>query len=136
MATVATVAFEAGDGHAVDRERACPAHVLGVGPEHGDLDLARSLLPNAEAALAWMRDYGDPEGDGFLKFHSRSSEGIRNLPEYEGDEPGGARERELARRGDIRADSFLAQQPEQLPGVAAADRIAQSLCAPALRKAA
>ena len=22
----------------------------------GDLDLARSLLPNAEAALAWMRD--------------------------------------------------------------------------------
>src|SRR5437870_3091731 len=44
----------------------------------GDLDLARSLLPNAEAALAWMRDYGDPEADGFLKFHSRSSEGIRN----------------------------------------------------------
>src|SRR5579859_1385611 len=44
----------------------------------GDLDLARSLLPNAEAALAWMRDYGDPEGDGFLKFRTRSSEGIRN----------------------------------------------------------
>ncbi len=44
----------------------------------GDLDLARSMLPNAEAALAWMRDYGDPEGDGFLKFRTRSSEGIRN----------------------------------------------------------
>jgi glycogen debranching enzyme len=44
----------------------------------GDLELARSLLPNAEAALAWMRDYGDPEGDGFLKFRTRSSEGIRN----------------------------------------------------------
>src|SRR6266567_3051427 len=44
----------------------------------GDLDLARSLLPNAEAALAWMRDYGDPEGDGFLKFRTRSTEGIRN----------------------------------------------------------
>ncbi|MDQ6672707.1 MAG: hypothetical protein M3069_18525, partial [Chloroflexota bacterium] len=44
----------------------------------GDLDLARALLPNAEAALGWMRDYGDPEGDGFLKFRTRSSEGIRN----------------------------------------------------------
>jgi glycogen debranching enzyme len=44
----------------------------------GDLDLARSLLPNAEAALAWMRDYGDIDNDGFLEFHSHSSEGIRN----------------------------------------------------------
>jgi glycogen debranching enzyme len=44
----------------------------------GDLDLARSLLPNAEAALAWMRDYGDADGDGFLEYFSRSSEGIRN----------------------------------------------------------
>jgi glycogen debranching enzyme len=44
----------------------------------GDLDLARSLLPNAEAALAWMRDYGDTDHDGFLDYHSRSSEGIRN----------------------------------------------------------
>ena len=44
----------------------------------GDLALARELLPNAEAALSWMRDYGDPDGDGFLDYHSRSSEGIRN----------------------------------------------------------
>jgi glycogen debranching enzyme len=44
----------------------------------GDLALARSLLPNAEAALAWMRDYGDSNGDGFIEYHSRSSEGIRN----------------------------------------------------------
>ena len=44
----------------------------------GDLDLARSLLPNAEAALAWMRDYGDIDGDGFIEYHSRSSEGMRN----------------------------------------------------------
>src|SRR5438270_4918384 len=44
----------------------------------GDLDLARALLPNAEAALAWMRDYGDSDNDGFLDYHSRSSEGIRN----------------------------------------------------------
>jgi glycogen debranching enzyme len=44
----------------------------------GDLDLARRLLPNTEAALGWMRDYGDPEGDGFLKFRTVSSEGMRN----------------------------------------------------------
>ncbi|HEV7664332.1 MAG TPA: glycogen debranching N-terminal domain-containing protein, partial [Chloroflexota bacterium] len=44
----------------------------------GDLDLARGLLPNAEAALAWMRDYGDSNGDGFVEYHSRSPEGIRN----------------------------------------------------------
>ena len=44
----------------------------------GDLDLARSLLPNAEAALAWMRDYGDIDGDGLIEYYSRSSEGMRN----------------------------------------------------------
>jgi glycogen debranching enzyme len=44
----------------------------------GDLDLARDLLPNAEAALRWMRDYGDIDGDGFIEYHSRSSEGMRN----------------------------------------------------------
>jgi glycogen debranching enzyme len=44
----------------------------------GDLELARSLLPNAEAALAWMREYGDVDGDGFIEYHSRSAEGIRN----------------------------------------------------------
>jgi glycogen debranching enzyme len=44
----------------------------------GDLDLGRDLLPNAEAALGWMRDSGDSDGDGFLDYRSRSSEGIRN----------------------------------------------------------
>jgi glycogen debranching enzyme len=44
----------------------------------GDLDFARQLLPNAEAALNWMREYGDVDRDGFLEYHSRSSNGIRN----------------------------------------------------------
>jgi glycogen debranching enzyme len=44
----------------------------------GDLELARRLLPNAEAGLAWMRQYGDADGDGFLEYHTRSSEGMRN----------------------------------------------------------
>jgi glycogen debranching enzyme len=44
----------------------------------GDLDFARALLPNAEAALAWMRDFGDSDHDGFIDYHSRSTGGIRN----------------------------------------------------------
>ena len=44
----------------------------------GDLDLARTLLPNAEAALGWMRDYGDIDGDGFIEYQQPFVEGIRN----------------------------------------------------------
>ena len=44
----------------------------------GDLSLARELLPNAEAALGWMRDYGDADGDGFIEYKSRSAKGMRN----------------------------------------------------------
>ncbi|ADI15974.1 glycogen debranching N-terminal domain-containing protein [Truepera radiovictrix] len=34
----------------------------------GDLALVRELKPNWEAALAWMLEDGDPDGDGFLEF--------------------------------------------------------------------
>jgi glycogen debranching enzyme len=44
----------------------------------GDLDLARKLLPNAEAALEWIDRYGDMDGDGFVEYQTRSSRGIRN----------------------------------------------------------
>jgi glycogen debranching enzyme len=44
----------------------------------GDLDLVRELLPNAEAALRWMRDYGDADDDSFLEYRTRSSAGMRN----------------------------------------------------------
>ncbi len=60
---------------------ATPLFLIGLGEYvrwTGDMDLARGLLPNAEAALGWMRDYGDIDGDGFIEYHSRSSEGIRN----------------------------------------------------------
>jgi len=42
----------------------------------GDLDLARELLPNAEAAAGWLRQ--STAQDGLLTYHSRSSVGIRN----------------------------------------------------------
>jgi glycogen debranching enzyme len=32
----------------------------------GDLDFIRTIWSNIMAALAWMRDYGDVDGDGFI----------------------------------------------------------------------
>ncbi|MFF1838848.1 glycogen debranching N-terminal domain-containing protein [Streptomyces sp. NPDC058231] len=36
------------------------------------------LLPHAEAALAWMRDHGDADGDGFLKYIDHTGRGLAN----------------------------------------------------------
>ncbi len=44
----------------------------------GDLDFARKLLPNAEAALRWIDEYGDADGDGFVEYETRSPRGVRN----------------------------------------------------------
>lgn len=44
----------------------------------GDLDLLRALWPHIEAALLWMKDYGDPDGDGFLEYDRRSLNGLIN----------------------------------------------------------
>ncbi len=43
-----------------------------------DVAFARTLLPNAEAALRWIDEYGDLDGDGLVEYRSRSSRGIRN----------------------------------------------------------
>ncbi|MBV9547277.1 MAG: amylo-alpha-1,6-glucosidase [Chloroflexi bacterium] len=60
---------------------ATPLFLIGLGEYitwSGDLDLARRLLPHAEAGLRWMSEYGDIDGDSFLEYHTRSSEGMRN----------------------------------------------------------
>ena len=44
----------------------------------GDLEFARRLLPHAEAALRWIDEYGDRDGDGFVEYQTRSPGGIRN----------------------------------------------------------
>ena len=37
-----------------------------------------ALLPNLEAALAWMRDHGDSDGDGFLEYVDTTGHGLAN----------------------------------------------------------
>jgi glycogen debranching enzyme len=44
----------------------------------GDLETVRSLWPNAEAALAWIDNYGDRDGDGFVEYHRQTKEGLAN----------------------------------------------------------
>ncbi|MGW6237948.1 amylo-alpha-1,6-glucosidase [Streptomyces sp. NPDC055094] len=41
-------------------------------------DQVEQLLPHAEAALAWMRDHGDADGDGFLKYIDHTGRGLAN----------------------------------------------------------
>lgn len=41
-------------------------------------DQVENLLPNLQAALAWLRDYGDCDGDGFLEYLDRSGQGLSN----------------------------------------------------------
>jgi glycogen debranching enzyme len=45
----------------------------------GDSKLVRKLEPNARAALAWIDDSGDLDGDGYLEYESRSAKGLTNL---------------------------------------------------------
>jgi glycogen debranching enzyme len=42
----------------------------------GDLAFAESLWPNVEAALGWIDQYGDRDGDGFVKYQQQSSDGL------------------------------------------------------------
>jgi glycogen debranching enzyme len=43
-----------------------------------DREFAVKLLPAAEAALRWIDEEGDLDGDGFVEYLSRSPRGIRN----------------------------------------------------------
>lgn len=43
-----------------------------------DEDLVRELLPNVYAALDWIDNYGDLDGDGFVEYKRRSPKGLIN----------------------------------------------------------
>ncbi|MGE5469518.1 MAG: glycogen debranching N-terminal domain-containing protein [Bacteroidota bacterium] len=44
----------------------------------GDLDFVRRIWPNIERALAWIDHYGDIDGDGFVEYQRRCSNGLSN----------------------------------------------------------
>ncbi|MFL5301807.1 MAG: glycogen debranching N-terminal domain-containing protein, partial [Anaeromyxobacteraceae bacterium] len=44
----------------------------------GDRETLDALLPNAEAALHWIEQHGDRDGDGFLEYERRTKKGLRN----------------------------------------------------------
>lgn len=41
-------------------------------------DTISALLPNADRALAWIRDYGDRDGDGFVEYGRLNEHGLIN----------------------------------------------------------
>ena len=43
-----------------------------------DLTTIRKLWPNIEAALTWMDQHGDRDGDGFLEYNRRNDQGLIN----------------------------------------------------------
>jgi glycogen debranching enzyme len=44
----------------------------------GDTDFIRAIWPNIEAALRWMDEFGDADGDGFLEYDRRAENGLTN----------------------------------------------------------
>jgi glycogen debranching enzyme len=44
----------------------------------GDLDLIAKIWANIEAALNWMKQYGDTDGDGFIEYKQKSVNGLFN----------------------------------------------------------
>jgi glycogen debranching enzyme len=44
----------------------------------GDLDAVRELWPNVLAALKWIDEHGDLDGDGYVEYRKRSPRGLDN----------------------------------------------------------
>ncbi|ARM13477.1 MULTISPECIES: amylo-alpha-1,6-glucosidase [Rhizobium] len=44
----------------------------------GDLETIKHILPQIEAALSWIEDYGDRDGDGFVEYGRLTEEGLIN----------------------------------------------------------
>ncbi|MGH2663663.1 MAG: amylo-alpha-1,6-glucosidase [Actinomycetota bacterium] len=44
----------------------------------GDLDAVRELWPNVLAALRWIDEHGDSDGDGYIEYRRRSPLGLEN----------------------------------------------------------
>jgi glycogen debranching enzyme len=60
---------------------ATPLFVVLAGEYHqrtGDVALLHQLWPAIERALAWIDEYGDIDGDGFVEYHRQSGDGLVN----------------------------------------------------------
>ena len=60
---------------------ATPLFVVLAGEYHqrtGDSALLHQLWPAIERALAWIDEYGDIDGDGFVEYHRQSGDGLVN----------------------------------------------------------
>ena len=44
----------------------------------GDAGLVRRLAPNVHAALRWIDEFGDRDGDGYVEYQTRSPQGLGN----------------------------------------------------------
>jgi glycogen debranching enzyme len=44
----------------------------------GDIAFLTTILPNVEAALGWIDDHGDRDGDGFVEYGRLTDEGLQN----------------------------------------------------------
>lgn len=44
----------------------------------GDIETIRMLWPSVDAALGWMREHGDRDGDGFIEYGRRRGDGLVN----------------------------------------------------------
>jgi glycogen debranching enzyme len=58
---------------------ATPLFVLLAGAYYertGDRMFAASIWPSVQAALAWIDDFGDRDGDGFVEYERRASDGL------------------------------------------------------------
>ena len=44
----------------------------------GDLDTIRALWPHVQAALRWIDEWGDRDGDGFVEYAAESERGLSN----------------------------------------------------------
>ena len=44
----------------------------------GDIGFLRGILPQVEAALAWIDDHGDRDGDGFVEYGRLTDQGLQN----------------------------------------------------------
>lgn len=60
---------------------ATPLYVMLAGMYYertGDIELLKQIWPNLKAALNWINEYGDLDGDGFVEYRHKAKNGLTN----------------------------------------------------------